>query len=240
MMPPGGGEARAEQIELLSTLIHDRVTDPRLGELIDRLLEIADLDPTDAVNLQELRRTTGRERKLPTRFVAERAKVHSLAYREWVVARPKRDFRAVTPLLTRIVELCREEAALVGYEGSSYNALLDQYEPGGRVEEIRPLLIELGDALRDIVPLLVRPAPTTPPVQVSEERQARLFRRVAEDLGYDFTRGRLDKSPHPFMSTVGRGDSRMTTRYFEENPLSGLFSVLHETGHALYDLPRYS
>jgi carboxypeptidase Taq len=236
-MPSAGSGSRARQIELLSTLIHERQTDPAFLACVEELFREA--DPAEAAhftNVREIRRSLQRESKLPKEFVAERSRLHALSYAAWVEAKPHSDFAAMEPHLTKIMELARQEADLVGYEEHPYDALLDVYEPYATLAQVKPLLLEIAETLARMIggcePSSTRRSSSP---SVGESDQAKLCARLAADVGYDFDRGRLDKSPHPFQSTIGSGDVRMTTRYDEGDYLSAVFTVLHETGHALYE-----
>jgi carboxypeptidase Taq len=237
-LPPQSGEGRAAQLELMSKITHDRVTNPEFLALVENLQsQIDTLSPDDQLNVRETFRSQQRERRLPTTFVAEQARAHAEGYQRWVEAKPKNDFAAITPSLERIVALARQESDLVGFEGSPYNALFDKYEPYGRIETVRPLLLKLADALKDIIPPVSEQFASVRPftVNVDQSIQARINVRVAREVGYSFERGRLDAAPHPFMTTLGSRDQRITTRYHEKDFLSSLFSTLHEAGHALYE-----
>ncbi len=236
-MPENAAEGRADQQETLEKIIHQRFTDPAFTEILEQLSGDDHLSVDDKVNLREIKRQLDRARKLPGSFVAEQARECSLAYVAWTKARPESDFAAVSPHLERVLELARREAELVGYEGSPYNALLDNYEPGARIEEVRPTLLKLAEELKPLIQQVVSQQEELVPLagRYPEEQQAKLCARIAADIGYDFKSGRLDKTHHPFESSVGPRDVRITTRYDTDNYISGVYTTLHETGHALYE-----
>ncbi|HKI32545.1 MAG TPA: carboxypeptidase M32 [Gemmataceae bacterium] len=241
-MPPSGAEHRAAQLALLAGLQHARATDPRLGDLLAAVEGsplVADPDSAEAVNVREIRRGFDRQTRLPRGLVEELARSASLAERAWAEARRAADFRRFRPWLEKIVRLKQREAESLALTPDPYDALLDGYEPGARGDD----LVGLFDALRrELVPLVNaivygRRRPDTAflrrpyPVQ----RQRAFGEAVAAAVGFDFRRGRLDTTTHPFFSAVGPGDCRLTTRFAEDNFSDGLFGILHEVGHGLYE-----
>jgi carboxypeptidase Taq len=241
-MPAGGVEQRSRQRALLAGLLHERASDPRRGELLAEV-EASDLardpDSVAAANLRELRRAHERSRRLPRRLVEETARVTSLAQPEWQAAREQAEFARFEPWLQKIVVLKREEARCAGFEGEAYDALLDVYEPGARSAD----LDRLFDTLRqELVPLAAAVAaePRPPRAAVLRrdfpiDRQRSFGEALATALGFDFERGRLDVSAHPFSTSIGPGDCRITTRFDARNFADGFFAILHEVGHALYE-----
>lgn len=238
-MPTQAGEGRASQIEYLSLSIHQKETDPEFARIVDELNEVRDtLSIEDQVNVRETKRTLDIERKLPADYVAEVAQASSMGYNTWVKARPENDFKAVQPYLEKLVELSKRRCDLVGYEEHPYDALLDIYEPGLKLSVVKPLLLGLGEELRQIIPPISEKFRDLAPLSghFDKDSQAKLSRKVAEGLGFDFKRGRMDSTAHPFMTTMGPSDFRITTRYDESDLLSSLYSTIHESGHALYEL----
>jgi carboxypeptidase Taq len=238
-MPPNGAQARADQLEYLSVTIHAKSTDPEFGRAVDDLAEVLDtLSPDDQVNIRESKRLLDIARKLPPDFVAEFAQTSTLAYSEWVKARPANDFKAVQALLEKLVELCRRRCDLVGYTEHPYDALLDEYEPGSKLSIVKPLLLALGEELRKIIPEISARYGCGAPLEglYPTDVQAKLCRKVTENLGFSFDSGRIDTTAHPFMSTIGPRDFRITTRYDSTDFRGAFFGTIHETGHALYEL----
>jgi carboxypeptidase Taq len=241
-MPPGGVEHRGNQLALLAGLHHQKATDPRLGELLTELegSQLTD-DPQSpsAVNIRDLRRSYDRLCRLPRRLIEELARITTLAQHEWARAHREADFARFRPWLERIVLLKRREAECLGYEKTPYDALLEEFEPGARTQDVASLFAALR---RELVPLVnaLLAAPRRPKVDILERefplnRQRQFGETVAAALGFDFERGRLDTAAHPFFSTVGPGDCRITTRYRHRNFNDGFFGILHELGHALYE-----
>lgn len=238
-MPPKGAEGRASQIEFIARLSHQKRTDPEFARVVDDLYEAREsLSDDDQVNIRETKRELDIQRKLPEDFVSEMAETESLSYSVWVKARPENDFKAVQPYLEKIVELSRRRCELVGYEEHPYDSLLDTYEPGSKLSIVKPLLLDLAEQLRVIIPPISDKfnGKHTPNGDYPADAQARLCCKVAEGLGFSFETGRIDKTAHPFMTSIGPKDFRITTRYDEKNYISALYGTIHETGHALYEL----
>jgi carboxypeptidase Taq len=241
-MPPGGVEGRSRQRALLAGLLHERASDPRVGALLDALEGsplVADPEAPEAANARELRRTYERSRRLSRRLVEETARVTSLAQQEWVAAREAAEFGRFEPWLDQIVRLKREEANCLGFEGEAYDALLEAYEPGATSAQLEGLFEVLR---RELVPLAasIAGAPRRPRLGLLRrdfpiDRQRAFGEAVAAAVGFDFERGRLDESAHPFSTSIGPGDCRITTRYDARNFRDGFFAILHEVGHGLYE-----
>jgi carboxypeptidase Taq len=245
-MPPRGAAHRADQAALIATLSHARFTSPRLGDLLGEAE--ARLGPADkrgdgdgAVNLRETRRSYERARKLPPKLVEELSRTEVLAQQAWGEARAKSDFPAFEPWLTRTLDLKRQQAACIGYAatGDPYDALLDEFEPGETAAGIARVFESLRGPLVELIGRITQ-SPRKAPSHLLHRHfpaaaQEKLAREAAAAVGFDFSAGRLDVSTHPFCSGIGPGDTRMTTRYHEDDFVDAFFGVLHETGHGLYD-----
>jgi carboxypeptidase Taq len=241
-MPTGAVSGRSDQLAFLAGQLHGRATDPRVGELLAAVegspLTTDPVSPT-AVNVREIRRAYDRETRVPRALAEALARTTALAQQEWAAARAANDFARFRPWLEQIITLKREEAACVGFVESPYDALLDEYEPGARASAVRVLY----DAIRaELVPLIdaITGAARQPATAILYrdyplDRQRQLVDRLAGAVGFDFARGRLDRSVHPFCARVGASDVRLTTRYDSRKVEEGLFGVLHEVGHGLYD-----
>jgi carboxypeptidase Taq len=241
-MPSGGVAHRGRQMALLAGLIHERQTDPRLGELLAIVAGsplVADPSSAEAVNVRELRRAHDHACRLPRRLVEELAEVTSIAQKEWAIARRRADFPRLRPWLEKIVALKRHEVDAIGWQTDPYDALLDDYEPGARSAE----LARLFDALRhELAPLLARIVASPRQAHASIltrryplQRQRTFAQRVAAAVGFDFAHGRLDSTTHPFFAAIGPGDVRITTRYAVHQFGAAFFATLHEVGHGLYE-----
>ena len=248
-MPAGGGQARADQIATLQGLAHQHLVAPEIERLLKEWIDPASGHPKETSDetwdeasravLRETWRDFSRAKKLPAEFVVRLSRECSLAQQAWVVARERSDFKQFLPHLRTILSLKREEADYLGYSDSPYDALLDVYEPGATAAELTPLFDRLRARL---VPLLKDVMAS--PVQIDDAflyepydpgRQMDFGRLVLTAMGYDFERGRLDLSAHPFTTSFHPTDVRVTTRVYERELPACLFSCIHEGGHGLYD-----
>jgi carboxypeptidase Taq len=240
-MPRGGVENRGNQMAYLAGLQHEKATDPRLGELLAQVENsslVRDPEAPAAVNVRELRRRYDRAAWLPRALIEETARVTSIAQQEWLAALENADFGRFRPWLERVVNLKRREAECLGF-AVAYDALLDEYEPGLTSQDVTALF----QALRaDLLPLVATLAGAghKPHVAILHreypvERQRIFGETLAAAVGFDFHRGRLDTTPHPFFSIIGPGDCRITTRYHVHDFGDAFFAILHEVGHGLYE-----
>ena len=242
-MPPKGAAMRARAQGTLAGLHHERLTTPELVGLV-KDLKAQDLTGDAAVNVREVGRSQDRSLKIPIELVVELSQTESLSHEAWITAREKADFALFQPWLEKILKLKKEVAERVGYEGTIYNALLDEYEPYTHAEDIEPVFAALKEKL---VPLVEKIAATGkfPARGVLDQEfpvagQEQLGRQVLEDMGFDLEAGRLDVAVHPFCSGTSRDDVRLTTRYSADWLPGSLFGTIHEAGHGLYEqgLPK--
>ena len=237
-MPPKGAGHRAEQMGLLAKLGHAKLTSPEIGASLGRL-EGAALDETQTVNVREIRRTYDRAVKMPAKLVEEIAKTVSRAQNVWAEARKNNHFPTFAPWLDKIVTLKREEAKAVGYKESPYDALLDEFEPGATAAEITRVFAELRAELVPLVASIAasgkKPRKDILTREFPVDRQHIFGQAAAAAIGFDFQAGRLDTTVHPFCSGIGPGDCRLTTRYHSRELNQGLFGILHEAGHGIYE-----
>ena len=242
MMPKGGGAARGEQLAALDVACHGMITAPELGGLMDAAEgETGDLGPWQQANLREMRRAWRHATALDADLVAALARASQKSEMAWREARPANDFKAVLAPLGELLALTRQAAAAKAEAlGSSpYEALLDEWEPGGSTARIDQIFDSYAAFLPDFLErVLSRQAEQGPPPEFtgpfSAAAQEALGRRLMNVIGFDFDHGRLDVSLHPFCGGVP-DDVRITTRYDEADFTSALMAVLHETGHAMYE-----
>ena len=241
LMPAGGAGARAEQLAVLKVVCHEILTDPALPEFLAGAEAQNDLDQWQRANIAEMRRLWRHAVAVPPDLVAALSKACSACEMSWRKARPAGDFAAILPTLRRVLELVREVAAAKAARlGTSlYEALLDEYEPGGSTAAIDLLFDDLARMLPGLIDrALERQSRHKPPLPLSGpfpiEAQRQLGLQLMERLGFDFEFGRLDVSLHPFCGGTP-DDVRLTTRYDEADFARALMGVLHETGHALYE-----
>lgn len=237
MMPAGGTPARAAQLSTLAGIHHDLVSGAETGSLLDSIADDA-LDADQAAIVREVRREHERASGVPTALVEDLAEVTSNAHPIWEQARADDDFASFEPYLRRIVELKREYAANIDPDGDPYAVLFAEYEPYLAIDTAERVLGRLRDELGPLIDAVKDSAvePGRPfDGHFDESSQEAVVRDVLEGLGYDWDRGRLDTSTHPF-STGNMFDARVTTRYDDSHPLESVLSAIHEFGHANYDL----
>jgi carboxypeptidase Taq len=240
-MPEGGAPARARQIALLARLAQEKATDPRIGHLLDDLRPYAEslpFDHPDVGLVRVARREYERRLKVPPAFMGEMFRLGAETYSVWARARGENDFKAVQPYLEKILDNSRRLADFFpGYEHIA-DPLIDYADHGMKASTLRLLFAQLR---RRLVPL-VQAIAAQPPVDNSclhrrfnQPGQLAFGDQVARQIGYDFERGRLDLTHHPFTTRFSAGDVRITTRVKEDDLGDCFFSCIHEAGHAMYE-----
>lgn len=244
MMPTGAAETRAESMALLQVMRHDLATAPQIGDWLSEAEAQGDLGDWERANLREIRRVWTVETALPADLVEASSKAVSACEMRWRQARAEADFAGLLPSLSEVLNLQRQIGVAKGEKLglSPYDALLNDYEPGGRSARIDVLFDDLASFLPGFTQEVLaaqarRPATPELPGPFPVENQRALGLRMMAALGYDFSRGRLDVSTHPFCGGADN-DVRITTRYDEADFEKALMGVLHETGHALYEQGR--
>jgi carboxypeptidase Taq len=245
MMPPGGAPARADQMAALRLTVREILADPRMADLLDAAeADAGALDPWQRANLREMRHRWRHATAVPADLLEASTRASSACQMAWREARPKSDFALVREPLEKVVGLVRRTAAAradaLGV--APYEALMDQYEPGARVARIDAVFDDLAASLPGLVERALDrqaalPEPHAPAGPFPVATQRRVGERFMRLLGFDFHHGRLDETLHPFCSGVPE-DVRVTTRWDEDAFFDGLMAVLHETGHALYEIGR--
>ncbi|MFO7571762.1 MAG: hypothetical protein R6W48_04080, partial [Gaiellaceae bacterium] len=237
-MPPGGGSSRAMQLATLSSVIHERMIDDRIGELLGALEPYAASlapDSDDACLVRVARRDWEKTRRVPTELVAEFTKTQAESYEAWVKARESDDFASFRPWLERILELRLRYVECFAPYDDPYDVLLDDYDEGMRTADVREIFALLQP---ELVALVAEHAaddeedPFRGPFTIAAQES--LSRELVERMGATWDQFRLDVTVHPFETAFGLGDIRLTTRYSEDDVLS-LFTAMHEGGHGLYE-----
>ncbi|MEQ8700264.1 MAG: carboxypeptidase M32, partial [Bauldia litoralis] len=240
VMPEASAESRAEQVANLQVVAHETMSAPDMADLLDAADGDDTLDAWRRANLHEMRRNWIHTTALDADLVAARARANSACEMVWRQARPKADFAMVLPFVEEVLRLTVEagQAKAEKLGTGVYDALLDQFEPDGRAAEIDPVFEGLADFLPGFIDAAIERQAESPPLPLDGPfpvaRQRALGLRIMQTIGFDFTKGRLDESLHPF-SGGSPDDLRITTRFAEEKYLSALMGVIHETGHALYE-----
>ena len=237
-MPKKGLGLRAETLGKLSRMAFELSTSDELGRCIEQLEGRDDLSLEEAASLRVVGKEYRRSKAIPADLYEEFTIAQSKSQAAWGEAKQASDFALFRPHLKKMVDYTRRFAELYGYEESPYDALLDRYEPGMTSARLHEIVEPLRRWLVPFVDRLL--ADGTPPDgsvldgRFSVDAQRALARTVLKHVGYDFDAGALDDTMHPFTTQIAPGDVRVTNRYLESAPLSGLFGALHEGGHALY------
>jgi carboxypeptidase Taq len=236
-MPEGGTPARSKQQSTLSGLGHELLTDEDVGEWLSAL-EGTDLSGDRAASVREIRREHRRADRVPQDLIEDISRASSEALPVWEEAKAEDDFATFAPKLEELIELNREYAEHVDPDRDPYEVLFEEYDPYIGIDtaervlaRLRDELVPLIDDLNDADPDLADPFEGT----YAEDTQEAVSRDILDALGYDWDRGRLDTSSHPFTSG-NQFDCRITTRFNESDPLDALTATIHEFGHAQYML----
>jgi carboxypeptidase Taq len=242
MMPRGSSDLRGEQLAALETECHALVSSPRVSRLLDRAEANAQgLDDWQRANLREMRRERDHAIAIPHNLVSRLAKATSRAEMRWLEAKEKRDFAVFAPHLEEVVALLRNKAAILGkaLNLDPYDALVDEFAPGLTSAEIDTVFTALGRRLPGLIHEVIDLQANRPTLEMTGKfapsKQRQLSVELMKAIGFPFERGRVDESEHPFTGGAP-GDIRITTRFSNTDPLSGIMGVLHETGHAMYDV----
>jgi carboxypeptidase Taq len=240
-MPAGGGEARGRQMATLGKISQEKFIDPAVGKLLDDLRayeESLPYESDDASLIRVTRLDYERATKVPPAFMAEFNTHASNSYQAWAEARPANDFQRVQPLLEKTLDMSRKYADFFpGYEHIA-DPLIDMSDYGMKASSVRKLFSELREQLVPIVKAITSQPPaddTCLRQHYPEAQQLKFASELVRQMGYDFNRGRIDKTHHPFMTKFSLGDVRITTRVKENFLGETLFSNLHEAGHAMYE-----
>lgn len=240
-MPPGGAEARGRQSAMLAQMAQEKFTDKEIGRLLDDLRPYEEglpYESDDASLIRVTRREYERAIRIPPKFIGQLNEHGIKSYQVWAEARPANDFSKVRDGLEETLDLSRQMADFFpGYEHIA-DPLIDFADYGMKASSVRALFAELRE---NLVPI-VRAIASQPPADASvlhkhypEAAQLSFGEEVVRQLGYDFSRGRIDKTHHPFMTKFSLGDVRITTRVRENDLGDCLFSNMHEAGHAMYE-----
>lgn len=241
-IPKGGIQQRGNQLALLAGMSHQKATSPEIGDLLKQL-EGSSLakhpDSFEAANIREIKHSYEKLVKIPKSLVEELTRVTTVAHEVWAEARKKSDFSTFLPYLEKIIQLKHQQAEAVGYEKHPYDALLDDFEPGATIEKVAKVFADFRQELVDLVKAIAnsgkRPDTSILERDYPVDRQNSFGREAAGVIGYDFEKGRLDVTVHPFCTGIGPGDVRITTRYNPNHFGQAFFGILHEVGHGIYE-----
>lgn len=240
-MPAGGNDARGYQLATLGKLGHELGTSDELGKLLSDVNDEyrgADESSDEAAMLRVAKRDYDKAICIPADFVVEQALVTARAFEAWGEARAKSDFSIFQPHLEKVVELVRQYVTFFPPADHPYDTLLDDYEPGMKTAEVQAIFKDLRSKQVD----LLRRIAARPQLndgflhqKFNEQKIWDFSAGITKVFGYDWTRGRMDRAPHPFENSFSIDDVRITNRFEPAAPLATIFSAMHESGHAMYE-----
>ncbi len=238
-MPVRGANLRAEQNSTLSKLHHEIVTAPWVGDALSELANESSKLPDNSdiyVNVREWNRVFTRANKIPVTLVEQLSKTLVYAQQSWQEAKSKSNFSLFQDWLTKIIELKRQEASCLSNGNPIYDSLLDDYEPGATSNELDSIFNPLKESILKVLNKAIGENKRKLILgNYPEQKQKTFSEIIAGFCGFDFNAGRLDTTAHPFCCGIGPGDCRITTRFNPQDFSVGLFGVLHEAGHGLYE-----
>jgi carboxypeptidase Taq len=240
-MPAQGARARGRQRAILVRIAQEKFIDKRIGELLDKLEPLVEHLPYESYEaslVRVTRRQYERTLKVPPQFMGMFYQHTTETFQVWAKARPENDFRSVQPYLERMLDLSRQMADFFpGYDHIA-DPLIDIYDFGMKADQLRRLFADLRTRMVPLVEAITAQEPLEDGFlhhSYSATEQLKFSTQVAREIGYDFERGRLDLSPHPFTTKFSLDDVRITTRVKEHDLNEALFSSIHEAGHAMYE-----
>ena len=240
-MPPGGAKARGQQLGTLRSIAHQKFTSKEVGKLLDDLqsqIETLDPDSNDARLVKVARRRYEKQTRVPKEYIVELSQITSVAHHVWQQARKENDFELFRSTLEKIVELRQRYAGFFAPFDHVYDPLLDDFEPGLKTHEVQAIFAILRDQQSELIREISQKPVTDDSFlhqSFDEKKQWDFGVEVITHFGYDWERGRQDRSAHPFTSSSSRDDVRITTRFMPDFLNPALFATMHEAGHALYN-----
>ncbi|RKX85731.1 MAG: carboxypeptidase M32 [Spirochaetes bacterium] len=246
-MPSKAIGEKGEQLALLQGIMHEKVTSSEIGKFLE-ILGAGDNTPsgivdsattTDKAFIKELYRQYKIQTRLSKKLVTDLALETSLSQAAWIEARKKSDYSIFKPHLNKVLELTKQKAESIGYNETPYDALLDEFEPWTTAKEVDDIFKSTQPWLTEFIGKINNSKQVDDSFLLKDfdiSKQEVFGRKVLQDMGYSYDRGRLDVSAHPFTTTLGQDDVRLTTRYQKDFFKTGLFGIIHECGHGLYEL----
>ncbi len=244
-MPQNSVEERSSQLALLSALIHERATSEKMAAIFKGVKEFEDISfekeipELDRYFVRKVFNTYKKQSLLPASLVKELSKQISISQHTWAKARKDNNYKLFSPELEKMVSLLKQKAQCYSYTETPYNALLDEYEKGANVSQLDIIFNNIQVRVKALLDKIKQASDIDDSFlhgKFDSGRQDEAGRKVHEWLGFDFNSGRMDLSAHPFTTTLGFSDIRITTHYKEDYFPSGLYSIIHECGHALYEM----
>ncbi len=245
-MPSGASGVRAEQLELLAGITYAEKTSKKFVTPLSKLIDIPkgtliakDLTPEQQAAVREWRHDYIKAKALPKKFVEEFARTTSQSILAWRSAKKEDNFTHFVPYLDKIIGMARKKADYLGYDQHPYDALLDEYEPGMTTADVSKLFGNLRTDIKGILKRISSQKEVDDSFlhgKFSAEKQMEFSKDLLRQLGYPEEHGRLDLSTHPFSLAPHPTDSRITTRIHPTLLLQSILAVLHEAGHAFYEM----
>ncbi|MEJ5256798.1 MAG: carboxypeptidase M32 [Fervidobacterium sp.] len=234
-MPPDAAQYRAKAFSDISTYVFKLLISDELEKLLEESVPSNDIEEK-IIKLGK--KEYYRYKKIPPEMFEEMMQLSTLLEHRWETEKFTGNYQELYPLFQKLVDLNKKYAELLGYETEPYDALLDLYEPGVKAKEIEKVFSEIKIFIQDVLKKIESAEKFEDPFnRTFEIEKQKVFNHwLLQYLGYDFKKGRLDVSTHPFTNPVGLNDVRITTRYFEEDIKNSIYSTIHEFGHALYSL----
>ena len=236
-LPPSGAHFRGQQLATLSEVAHNLFIDEKLGKLLNDLNTL-NLAPKAKRNVELSLEDYNKLAKFPSSFVRKMSETVSAAFHAWVEARKQNDFKRFEPALSALVELKKQEAEILGYEGHPYNAMLNEYERGATVAMLDKVFADITSPLLKLLEQVQQKPPAEDAFlhrYFPRQQQWEWGQYLAKQLGFDYNAGRQDISEHPFTTNFSSQDVRITTRIDENDFANMTWSTIHEVGHALYE-----
>jgi carboxypeptidase Taq len=237
-LPSKGASFRAQQTATLSEICHQLFTSQHFGNILQELNSRNNLSQKEKRNVELTYEDFIKQKKFTSDFVKKMSETVSKSFHAWIDARKQNTFSVFEKDLDSLLQLKKEEANLLGFEGHPYNALLNEFEKGCTVKLLDKIFSEILHPLKNLFEQIM----SKPEIDDSflrqyfpKQQQWDFGMKIIEQLGFDFKAGRQDISEHPFTTSFNNNDVRITTRIDENNFSNMLWSCIHETGHALYE-----
>lgn len=248
MMPSGSAAARGRQKAAIAGVAHEKSTSLELGEAIKACEDVMNKLPDEyaRANVRDARKNYDEKTKVPKQLAMEKEEAESAGFGAWSVARKANDWKSFAPVMKDGLRVAKLYAEKTHPGMDSYDATIDMFERGMTANRLQEVFDQLAPPLKALIDKVSEAKKTAPPVHDAlrggeawdVDAQARLCKKLAQILNFDFDKGRIDVSLHPFTGGAGPPDTRITTRYSAAKPFEGIMGTVHEVGHALYEQGR--
>ena len=240
-MPKKGASSRGYQVGTLTSVAREILLSSKMRKLLDESeneTHNLEEDSFERKTILHLNEAINYHDKIPEKIQVKKAELEPLAHNAWAEAREKQDFKIFKPFLEEQVNIAIEQAHCIGFKDHPYDALMQRFEPGETVKSLKVLFDELKSGLGHILNKTSQVEQPNKKFLFNEypiDKQIEFSTKIAKKFGYDFDRGRLDSTVHPFEISFTRDDVRITTRYYKNFINPSLFGTLHEAGHGIYE-----